>query len=66
MADKEYWPKCRPKGSYIRFKEVVVTTAHAVCHLLHVENSEYLREARDEIIDKTLGEYTAVMATVKL
>jgi hypothetical protein len=37
-----------------------------VCHLLHVENSEYLREARDEIIDKTLGEYTAVMATVKL
>ena len=66
MAYPEYWPKRRPKGSYIRLKEVVITTSHAVCHLLHVANSEYLRKARDEIIDKTLDEYTAAMASVKL
>ena len=40
--------------------------SHAVYHLLHVANSEYLRKARDELIDKTLGEYTAPMETFKL
>ena len=47
-------------------KEVVITTSHTVCHLLHVANSEYRRKARDEIIDKTLDKYTAAMASVKL
>ena len=45
---------------------MATTTSHAECHLLHAANSELLRKARDEIIDKTLGEYTAAMATVKL
>ena len=66
MAYMEYWPKCRPKGSYIHIKEVAITTSHAVCYLLHAANSEYLRKACDEIIDKTLGKGTAAMAAVKL
>jgi hypothetical protein len=31
-----------------------------------VANAELFNNTRDEIIDKTLGEYTAAMATVKL
>tara|TARA_S200000501_G_C20370725_1_gene546100 strand:- start:99 stop:302 length:204 start_codon:yes stop_codon:yes gene_type:complete len=56
----------RPKGSYIHLKEVAITTSHAVCHLLHAANSEYLRKACDEIIDKTLDKSTAAMASMKL
>ena len=58
--------KCRPKGSYIHLKDLAIFTSHAMCHLLLVANSEYLRKARDEIIDKTLGEYTSAMATIQL
>ncbi len=54
------------EGSYIHLKEVAITTSHAVCHLLHAANSEYLRKACDEIIDKTLDEYPDAMVSVKL
>jgi len=45
---------------------VAIIPSHAVYHLLHMANSEYLRKARDELIDKALDEYTAAMANVKL
>ena len=45
---------------------MAITTSHAECLLIHVANAELFNNIRDEIIDKTLGEYTAAMATVKL
>ena len=51
MACLEYWPKCRLKVFYIHLKEVAITTSYAVCHLLDLDDSEYLRKAREEIID---------------
>ena len=66
MAYLECRSKCRPKGGHIHLKDLAITTSHAMCHLLHVANSEYLRKARDEIIDKTFDEYAAAIAAVKL
>ena len=66
MAYMEYWPKCRPRVSHKRLTGVAITTSHAECLLIHVANAEPFNKTRDEIIDKTLDEYTATMATVKL